>query len=94
MKDRFRKAVDADLASPALAKLRKYDIDNGTEYYRTLFTYLLCERNQTLTAEKLFLHRNTLIYRVNRIEEIIGTDLKEERERLYLLLSYLAQNDI
>jgi len=94
MKDRFRKAVDADLASPALEKLRKYDIDNGTEYYRTLFTYLLCERNQTLTAEKLFLHRNTLIYRVNRIEEIIGTDLKEERERLYLLLSYLAQNDI
>ena len=94
MKDRFREAVDADLASPALEKLRKYDIDNGTEYYRTLFTYLLCERNQTLTAERLFLHRNTLIYRVNRIEEIIDTDLNKERERLYLLLSYLVQSDI
>ena len=90
MKDKFREAIDADLAAPALEILRVHDAEHGTDYYRTLYEYLLCERNQTLTAQKLFIHRNSLIYRIGRIEEIIGTDLNDERERLYLLLSFLA----
>jgi len=93
MKDKVRTAIDTDLAAPALETLRLHDAKHGTDYYQTLYAYLLCERNQTLTAQKLYIHRNSLIYRIGRIEEIMGMDLNNERDRLYLLLSYLAQED-
>ena len=93
MKDRFRTAIDIDLTAPALKVLRKHDAEHGTDYYQTLYEYLLCERNQTLTAQKLYIHRNSLIYRIARIEEIIGTNLDNERERLFLMLSYLVSEN-
>lgn len=93
MKDKIRAIIETDLAAPALETLRLHDARHGTDYYQTLYAYLLCERNQTLTAQKLFIHRNSLIYRIGRIEEIMGVDLNSERERLYLLLSYLARGD-
>ncbi len=73
-------------AAPGL--LKQYDAGAGTEYYRTLGIYLLCERDQTKAAEVLFIHRNTLIYRVKKIESLIGTDLNDSRKRFSLLLSY------
>ena len=94
MKDSFRRSLDTDISSPVLPRLREYDRANGTDYYHTLFVYLLCERNQTLAAKRLFIHRNTLVYRVNRIEALIDADLNDERERLYLLLSFFIKEDI
>lgn len=60
---------------PALKVLRDYDRDNGTELYATLRTYLENEKNLRATAEALFIHRNTLIYRINRINQLIKLDL-------------------
>lgn len=40
-----------------------------------LETYLNENCNITVTAEKLFLHRNTLKYRINKIEELLNYDL-------------------
>jgi hypothetical protein len=49
------------------------------------------ERNVTLTAEKPFLHRNSLRYRLERIEEITGSDFKKSDERAYIYFSYLLK---
>mgnify|MGYP002626813263 CR=1 FL=1 len=93
MQDRFRRSLEMDMASPALTRLQEYDRENGTDYYDTLYVYLTCERNQTLAARKLFIHRNSLVYRVSRIEALIGVDLDDEQERWYLLLSYFIRED-
>lgn len=42
---------------------------------KILETYLNENCNITVTAEKLFLHRNTLKYRINKIEELVNCDL-------------------
>jgi len=42
---------------------------------KILETYLNENCNITITAEKLFLHRNTLKYRINKIEELLNSDL-------------------
>lgn len=76
------------LISEKLQKLRRYDLQNNTELYRTAEVYLRQERNAVLTAKALFIHRSTLFYRLNRIETISGIDFENERERLYLLLSF------
>jgi hypothetical protein len=53
----------------------------------TLETYLDVAGNARLTAERLNLHRTSLYYRLQRIEELAGTDLKNGLERLALHLA-------
>lgn len=60
---------------PALRVLREYDKANNTELYVTLRTYLEHKNNLRATAEALFIHRNTLVYRINRINELLKLDL-------------------
>jgi hypothetical protein len=41
----------------------------------TLVTYLAAEQNISVTAEALFIHQNTVRYRLNRIEKLIGSPI-------------------
>ena len=79
------------MTSPVLDELIKHDQQNGTDYYNTLRVYLMCERDQTLAAKVLCIHRNSLVYRVNRLKEMIDVDLDNADERLYLILSYFVR---
>ncbi|MEU6203041.1 helix-turn-helix domain-containing protein [Micromonospora musae] len=54
---------------------------------RTLERYLDLAGNAHATAEQLRLHRTTLYYRLQRIEELAETDLKNGNERLCLHLA-------
>lgn len=64
-----------------------YDREHGTEYYHMLHTYLWCERNRNETARRLFVHKNTLAYRLQKMEELFRLNLDDGYEREYLLLS-------
>ena len=80
------------VSSPGLERLKQQDASAGTEYYRTLAVYLREERDQTKTADILCVHRNTLIYRIKKIEQILETDLEEDRQRFLLLLSFYLED--
>lgn len=75
-------------------KLKKYDVSHNCNYCETLYLYLLFEKNAVQTAKKLFLHRNTLKYRLEKIEEIIQVSLDDPmiRQRLldslYIILNF------
>ena len=69
---------------PALAILREYDSENGTELYDLLKTYTATGFNQNQTASEMFLHRNTLSYRKQKIISLTNLDL-EDRETQFLL---------
>lgn len=73
---------------PLLEVLRRYDTEHDTELSQTLHTYLLCERSILKTAQTLYVHRNTVQYRIRRVEEIYPLDLEDSYEREYLLASY------
>lgn len=73
---------------PLIRQLRDYDSANHTEYYKTLFCYLKNERSQQLTSKELFIHRNTLILRLGKIQNIWNPDLDNAEERFYLLYSF------
>ncbi len=67
--------------SPALYErtfepLLQYDRDKGGELVKTLETYLECNFSRTRTAEKLHLHRNSLHYRLQIIEELMATEIE------------------
>lgn len=73
---------------PALDLLRKYDFENGTALYQTLKAYIEAGLNQHNTAEQLFLHRNSLSYRLKRIKELTSLDFKEADLLFQLMYSF------
>ncbi|MCQ2405859.1 MAG: helix-turn-helix domain-containing protein [Oscillospiraceae bacterium] len=77
----------AYLCCPKILPLYLYDSQNGTELSKTLNTYLELDCNATLCAEKLFVHRNTVNYRINSIEQILGRSLDDVSYREQLRFS-------
>ncbi len=73
---------------PALKLLRRYDSENNTELFRTLETYLSCDCSIKLSSEKLFIHRNSLTYRLKRILELTQIDLNDSATRFLLEMSF------
>lgn len=74
---------------PAILQLIQYDNENDSNFLETLHVYLQNERNITKTALELHIHRNTLIYRINRIEDsILGTSLDSQELRESLSFSF------
>ncbi|MCD8118033.1 MAG: helix-turn-helix domain-containing protein [Lachnospiraceae bacterium] len=73
---------------PVLARLKQYDMENHTEYFETLRVYSLCLHNRESTAKELHIHRNTLAYRLGRIEEEFSLPFEETRTALQLLNSF------
>ena len=74
---------------PLVFCLGKRDRQEKTDFVNTLREYLLCERSTRRAAEHLFIHRNTLQYRINAIKDLNMVDLEDDYERQYLLLSLL-----
>jgi purine catabolism regulator len=53
----------------------------------TLEMFYLCNRNIKLTSEKLFAHYNTVVYRLDKIQTILGISLDDPEDRLQLHLA-------
>ena len=72
--------------SPGLAARLKERVltpladDDICELARTLHTLLRCRFDRTATSAALHVHRNTLAYRLGRIEEVTGLDLASPRD--------------
>lgn len=69
---------DAGLKDYSISRLIEEDNKNNTEFYHTLKMYLLCGNNITMAAEKLYIHRNTMVYRLKRIRSCIGLDFNDD----------------
>ncbi len=67
--------------------LEEYDRRQGTDLVHTLEVYFTQLGNLSRTAEIMHLHRNTLIYRLERIATILGVDLDDAEARLRLQLA-------
>jgi sugar diacid utilization regulator len=62
----------ASFARTTTASLQKYDEENGTELLKTLRVYLEERGKLAATASRLFVHVNTVTYRLGRVREIAG----------------------
>ena len=76
------------LISPDISRLEEANAQYSFSLVDTLRAYLDCNCNLIRTAERLFLHKNTLLYRLNHIKTILRCDLNDADERLLLMLSF------
>lgn len=70
--------------------LVNYDRERGSGLAQTLSVYFKTGSNASETADRLFLHRNSLLYRLERIQKLTGLNLRDHESRLTLQLGLLA----
>ena len=70
--------------------LREHDRTRRSDLVRTLKTYFASGANASEAADQLFLHRNSMVYRLERIQKLTGLDLKDHGVALALQLGLLA----
>ncbi len=73
-----------DFYNTTLKPLVDYDEKKSTELVKTLQCYFDCNGNLTKMSETLYTHYNTILYRINRIQEITGANLNDSNDRLNL----------
>lgn len=81
----FYRLVDAahsagvadDYVRQWLGALIDYDADKGADLVKTLIRYLECGGNYDESAAALHIHRSTLRYRLGRITDLTGFDLRD-----------------
>lgn len=75
------------LCHPAVLTLTRYDRAYNSNLRNTLFTFLMNDRSISETSRKMFMHRNTTIYKLNKIQELINDNLENPYTRHQLILS-------
>lgn len=99
-KNVFRIAASEDLTLLALAdglsdEMKNSYINKIAPYYNqlspelklTLTIFFDQNLSMSKTAKKLYIHRNTLTYRIGKIQQITGLDIRKINEALILVLS-------
>lgn len=81
-----------ELSHEGLNRLLEYDRSSGSEYCRTLYVYIRNRFNASKTADELFIHRTTFLFRLKRIEEIAKINFEDVDEMILLLLSFKMMN--
>ncbi len=81
-----------EFCSDTIKPLIEYDKVNNSELIKTLKTYFECDGNMKKISEKMYMHYNTIIYRVQQIKDITGLDLENGDSRLNLEVALKAMD--
>ncbi|ASA25913.1 PucR family transcriptional regulator [Paenibacillus donghaensis] len=73
---------------PELLMLQEYDATHQSTLYHTFFVYLKNNRNMQLASEELYIHRNTLRYKLEHIARLLDTDFSDSEKMLAYYVSY------
>lgn len=74
--------------SPVITRIQQYDLEYSTDFEDTLREYINNLCNTTAAAEALHIHRNSIAYRISKIEEIVNVSLKDYKTFLHLIVSF------
>ena len=70
--------MSADLLKPLI----DYDQQHDSQLVETLENYLKYSGSFSAMSDVMFVHRNTLMYRMNNIKKLLGTDLTSAEDKL------------
>lgn len=85
------KEIIKEYYSETLEKLDEYDRINKTDFSKVLKIYLDNNGSVKETSEVLFVHRNTINYKINKIETILDCDLSNLNTRLMYDIAYMLK---
>lgn len=82
------------LIDPVILQIAEADQTEGEHLLETLYTYLIFGQSVSQTSDALFIHRNTLRHRLNKVKKYLPNNWTEPKQSEQLLLSImLYQNE-
>ena len=78
---------------PIINKLKQIDNSTKSDYYHTLKSYICNFGDSHKTIEQLAIHRNTLLYRLEKVKEFTNIDLHDEKLCTLLLISFFLEEN-
>ncbi len=79
------------IAENVIGRLRNYGSGSGIDLVKTLETYIQCNYNISMASKQLHIHRQSMLYRLEKIESVSEMSLKSHRD-LFLLEIYLRMS--
>lgn len=76
-----------DFCKDTIMPLIEYDKEYDSELVKTLKQYFKFNGNMKKVSEKMYMHYNTIVYRVNKIKAITGLDIEESDNSLNLQIA-------
>jgi sugar diacid utilization regulator len=84
----------SEYCHPILSRLNQYDEEHNTNYKETLYKYLNHALDAKTTAEELFIHYNTMRYRLQKLNEIFHIDFGDGMLMFQLWFSFLIDEQL
>ena len=81
-----------EMSTGILKPLIEYDRLHEADYVKTLELYLKYDESIQAVAAEMFTHRNTVMYRLKNIRELLGTDFRTPEEKLELRIACLIRS--
>lgn len=80
-----------DFCLPQVMKLIKHDRENNSNLLHTLSIYLESGKDVSESSDRLYIHKNTLRYRLTKISEVMQMDIKsgDDLSKLYISLKII-----
>lgn len=93
--DLFSRSIDnrivVKLYDDIIKRVTIYDAEHKTALMKTLRALVMSDFNMQATAEKLFIHRNTLYRRIEKLKELLGIDFHSSQNYLILQIAVRLQ---
>lgn len=80
------------LTHPDITRLYYYDIANNNNLLEVLFAYLSCGKNLLQASQMLYMHRNTVLNKLKKIEEFLEHGFDYDNDHFLLLLSCMIMH--
>lgn len=77
-----------------LGRLEEYDHVNETDYFYFLKQYFELGCSVQDIAAKMYIHRNSVTYKLHKIEEILGMDISGQENRTILMVGFMIKEII
>ena len=86
------KEVFKDYYNDTLGELIEYDKNNDSNILEVLKYYLEYNGSVQKTAEHFYVHRNSINYRLNKVQDILDMDISDLDNCIQLRLAFMVRD--
>lgn len=86
--------INSDLKESIYGTFKNNFNKFDSEIIQTIEQFVNCDLNISITAKKLYIHRNTLIYRLDKIKKETGFDIRNFKEAAVFIIAFLIWKEM
>lgn len=85
----YRRLYTNSFIYTVLDRIREYDMEHSTNLFELLYHYLINECKVSSVSTMMHMHRNTVLYHLDKLENHLGVSFDDFETRLKIVLAYM-----